>query len=35
VFTTTIGTAVDAQNIVNRHFKPMLRRAGLPNIQLA
>ncbi len=33
VFTTTIGTAVDAQNVVNRHFKPMLRRAGLPNIR--
>jgi integrase len=33
VFTTTIGTAVDAQNVVNRHFKPMLRRAGLPDIR--
>jgi integrase len=33
VFTTTIGTAVDAQNVVNRHFKPLLRRAGLPNIR--
>jgi len=33
VFTTTIGTAVDAQNIVNRHFKPLLRRAGLPDIR--
>jgi integrase len=33
VFTTTIGTAVDAQNVVNRHFKPLLRRAGLPGIR--
>ena len=33
VFTTTIGTAVDAQNVVNRHFKPLLRRAGLPDIR--
>jgi integrase len=33
VFTTTIGTAVDAQNVVNRHFKPLLKRAGLPDIR--
>jgi hypothetical protein len=33
VFATTIGTAVDAQNVVNRHFKPLLRRAGLPEIR--
>jgi integrase len=33
VFTTTIGTAVDAQNVVNRHYKPMLRHAGLPDIR--
>jgi integrase len=33
VFVTTIGTPVDAQNIVNRHFKPLLRRAGLPGIR--
>jgi len=32
VFITTLGTAVDAQNVVNRHFKPLLRHAGLPNI---
>ncbi len=31
VFVTTIGTPVDAQNIVNRSFKPLLREAGLPN----
>jgi integrase len=33
VFPTTIGTPLDAQNIVNRHFKPLLRRAGLPDIR--
>jgi Phage integrase family len=26
-------TALDAQNIVNRYFKPLLRRAGLPDIR--
>jgi integrase len=30
---TTIGTAVDAQNVVNRHFKPLLRCTGLPPIR--
>jgi integrase len=30
VFATAKGTPLDAQNIVNRHFKPWLRRAGLP-----
>ena len=25
IFTTTIGTPLDAQNIVNRHFKLLLR----------
>ena len=33
MFIATIGTAVDVQNIVNRHFKPLLRHAGLPNIR--
>ena len=33
VFTTTIGTAADAQNVINRHFKPLLKRAGLPDIR--
>ena len=33
VFTTGIGTPIDAQNIVNRHFKPLLRRTGLPDIR--
>jgi hypothetical protein len=30
VFVTRKGTPMDAQNIVNRHFKPLLNRAGLP-----
>jgi integrase len=30
VFATAKGTPLDAQNIFNRHFKPWLRRAGLP-----
>jgi integrase len=33
VFTTTIGTAVDAQNVVNRHFKLLQRCTGLPDIR--
>jgi integrase len=33
VFATNKGTPLDAQNIVNRHFKPLLRRAGLPDIR--
>ena len=30
VFATGKGTPIEAQNIVNRHFKPLLKRAGLP-----
>jgi integrase len=33
VFSTVIGTPVDAQNIINRHFKPLLKRVGLPDIR--
>jgi integrase len=33
VFASGKGTPLDAQNIVNRHFKPLLRRAGLPDIR--
>src|SRR5215217_5987395 len=29
-FATRKGTPLDAQNIVNHHFKPLLKRAGLP-----
>src|SRR5215218_1344423 len=31
VFATSKGTPLDAQNIVNRHFKPLLKRTGLPD----
>jgi integrase len=30
IFATGKGTPLDAQNIVNRHFKRLLKRAGLP-----
>jgi len=33
VFATIVGTPVDAQNVINRHFKPLLKRAGLPDIR--
>jgi integrase len=33
VFATGKGTPLDAQNIVNRHFKPLLKRVGLPDIR--
>jgi len=33
VFTSRKGTPLDAQNIVNRYFKPLLRRIELPDIR--
>jgi integrase len=33
VFASSKGTPMDAQNIVNRYFKPLLKRAGLPDIR--
>ena len=33
IFATRKGTPLDAQNVVNRHFKPLLNRAGLPPIR--
>jgi integrase len=33
VFATGKGTPLEAQNIVNRHFKLLLKRAGLPDIR--
>ncbi len=33
VFATAKGTPLDAQNFVSRHFKPLLKRAGLPPIR--
>jgi integrase len=33
VFATRKVTPLDAQNIVNRHFNPLLKHAGLPPIR--
>lgn len=33
VFVTKQGTPLDPSNLVNRHFKPLLGRAGLPDIR--
>jgi integrase len=33
VFATRKGTPLDAQNIINRFFKPLLKRAELPDIR--
>jgi integrase len=34
VFATEKGTPLDTQNIIDRHFKPLLEYAGLPSIRL-
>jgi integrase len=34
VFPTTTGTTMSCTNLLGRHFKPLLRRAGLPDIRL-
>jgi integrase len=33
VFATTIGSPIDSQNIINRHFRHVLRHAGLLDIR--
>jgi integrase len=33
VFASGKGTPLEAQNVVNRHFKSLLKRAGLPPIR--
>jgi integrase len=33
IFSTTIGTPVNPENLVNRSFKPLLKKAGLPEIR--
>lgn len=33
VFASRNGTPLDAQNVVNRYYKPLLKRAGLPPIR--
>ena len=34
VFPTTTGTTTSGTNLLGRHFKPLLRRAGLPDVRL-
>ena len=34
VFTSTIGTPLVASNVRYKHFLPLLKRAGLPQIRL-
>ena len=34
VFPSRIGTPISGNNLSRRHFKPLLTRAGLPNIRL-
>ena len=33
VFASRQGTPMNAQNVVNRYYKPLLKRAGLPSIR--
>jgi integrase len=33
VFTTQVGTPITRQDLITRSFKPLLRRAGLPDIR--
>ncbi len=33
MFATGKGTPYDYQTVTNRHFKPLLKRAGLPDIR--
>lgn len=33
IFATAIGTPITGTNLTNRHFDPLLRRAGLPKIR--
>lgn len=33
VFSTTVGTPVNPENLVNRSYKPLLKKAGLPKIR--
>ncbi len=33
VFSTTIGTPVNPENLVNRSYNPLLKKAGLPKIR--
>jgi integrase len=34
VFLTTTGSTMSCTNLLGRHFKPLLKRAGIPAIRL-
>ena len=34
MFTSTVGTPVDVGNLTYRSFRPLLKRAGLPQIRI-
>jgi integrase len=33
IFSSCVGTSVNPENLVNRSFKPLLKKAGLPEIR--
>jgi integrase len=33
IFSTRVGTSVNPENLINRSFKPLLKKAGLPEIR--
>ncbi len=33
IFATGVGTPINPENLVNRSFKPLLKKAGLPQIR--
>jgi integrase len=33
IFTTSVGTPINPENLVKRSFKPLLKKAGLPEIR--
>ena len=33
MFTTTVGTPMDASNLTRQHLYPLLERAGLPRVR--
>lgn len=33
VFTSVSGTPIDSKNLTKRYFKPLLKKAGLPDIR--
>ena len=33
MFSSEVGTPIDARNVTRKHFKPLLQRVGLPDIR--